>query len=106
MFAVLKLSGSQYKVTVGDVLTVNKVPEAEVGKSLHIDDVLLVGTSNQTIVGAPLVPNARVEVEEQKKVKKVIECLKRKEGRGTCTPTKCTAAHYRVVGGEHRLLKK
>ena len=80
VFAVLKLSGSQYKVTVGDVLTVNKVPEAEVGKSLHIDDVLLVGTPNQTIVGAPLVPNARVtlEVEEQKKDKKVLVFKKKR----------------------------
>ena len=80
VFAVLKLSGSQYKVTIGDVLTVNKVPEAEVGKSLHIDDVLLVGTPNQTIVGAPLVPNARVtlEVEEQKKDKKVIVFKKKR----------------------------
>ena len=74
VFAVIKLSGSQYKVTLGDVLTVNKVPEAVVGETIELDDILLVGTPNQTIVGAPIVPNAKVtlDVEQQKKDKKVI----------------------------------
>ena len=74
VFAVVKVSGSQYKVTLGDVLTVNKVVGATVGEIMHLDDVLLVGTPNETIIGRPLVPNARVTVavEEQTKDKKII----------------------------------
>ena len=74
VFAVVKVSGSQYKVTLGDVLTVNKVVGATVGETMHLDDVLLVGTPNETIIGRPLVPNARVTVavEEQTKDKKII----------------------------------
>ena len=80
VFAVVKVSGSQYKVTLGDVLTVNKVPDAVVGETMILDDVLLIGTTNETIVGRPNVPNARVtvEVEEQKKDKKVLVFKKKR----------------------------
>ena len=80
VFAIVKLSGSQYKVTIGDVLTVNKVPDAIVGGTLELKDVLLVATPNSTIVGAPLVPNATVTlaVEEQKKDGKVIVFKKKR----------------------------
>ena len=80
VFAIIKLSGSQYKVTSGDTLTVNKVPGANVSETMHIDDVLLIGTPNETIVGRPMVSNARVtlEVEEQKKDKKVLVYKKKR----------------------------
>ena len=82
-FAVISLLGSQYKVTRDDVLTANKVVKAEVGTTLTLDDVLLVGGLDETVVGAPFVQGARVHlaVEEQKKDKKVL-VLKKKRRKG------------------------
>ncbi|KAL3673045.1 hypothetical protein V7S43_002340 [Phytophthora oleae] len=66
-FAVVKLAGTQYKVTQGDVVITEKIKEAKVGEIMDIDEVLLLGNVNQTIVGRPLVEGAKVRarVEEQ-----------------------------------------
>ncbi|KAF1777825.1 Ribosomal protein L21-like [Phytophthora cactorum] len=66
-FAVVKLAGTQYKVTQGDVVITEKIKEAKVGEIMDIDEVLLLGNVNQTIVGLPLVEGAKVRarVEEQ-----------------------------------------
>ncbi|GLE07077.1 hypothetical protein PINS_up021347 [Pythium insidiosum] len=66
-FAVIKLGGTQYKVTQGDVVVSEKIKHAKVGEIMDIDDVLLLGNVNQTIVGRPLVDGAKVRarVEEQ-----------------------------------------
>ncbi|CAH0475438.1 unnamed protein product [Peronospora belbahrii] len=66
-FAVVKLAGTQYKVTQGDVVITEKIKDAKVGEIMDIDEVLLLGNVNQTIVGRPLVEGAtvRARVEEQ-----------------------------------------
>ncbi|KAE8889146.1 hypothetical protein PF005_g17599 [Phytophthora fragariae] len=66
-FAVVKLAGTQYKVTQGDVVIAEKIKNAKVGEIMDIDEVLLLGNVNQTIVGRPLVEGAKVRarVEEQ-----------------------------------------
>jgi large subunit ribosomal protein L21 len=66
-FAVVKLAGTQYKVTQGDVVIAEKIKDAKVGEIYDIDEVLLLGNVNQTIVGRPLVEGAKVRarVEEQ-----------------------------------------
>ncbi|ETL85858.1 ribosomal protein L21 [Phytophthora nicotianae] len=66
-FAVVKLAGTQYKVTQGDVVITEKIKEAKVGEIMDIDEVLLLGNVNQTIVGRPIVEGAKVRarVEEQ-----------------------------------------
>ncbi|EGZ23342.1 hypothetical protein PHYSODRAFT_344419 [Phytophthora sojae] len=66
-FAVVKLAGTQYKVTQGDVVIAEKIKDAKVGEIMDIDEVLLLGNVNQTIVGRPLVEGAKVRarVEEQ-----------------------------------------
>ena len=38
-FAVIQLGGAQYKVAVDDVVVAEKVPYAEVGASITVDDV-------------------------------------------------------------------
>jgi len=66
-FAVVQLAGFQHKVTVDDLLVVNKlkpVSEWSVG-SMHTfedDDVLLVANTEETLVGLPGVKGARVDV--------------------------------------------
>ncbi|MBO6506684.1 MAG: 50S ribosomal protein L21 [Kordiimonadaceae bacterium] len=72
MFAVVKTGGKQYRVTEGDVLKVEKL-DAEVGKKVKLDEVLMIGDDKGVKVGEPLVKGANVtaEVLEQKKDKKI-----------------------------------
>uniref|UniRef100_A0AAV1T8G5 Large ribosomal subunit protein bL21m n=1 Tax=Peronospora matthiolae TaxID=2874970 RepID=A0AAV1T8G5_9STRA len=66
-FAVVKLGGTQYKVTEGDVVIAEKIKDAKVGEIMDMNEVLLLGNVNQTIVGRPLISGAKVRarVEEQ-----------------------------------------
>jgi large subunit ribosomal protein L21 len=56
-FAVITTGGKQYKVAVGDVLSVEKL-EAE--GSITFDKVLLVDDGSSTKVGTPFVAGAQV----------------------------------------------
>ncbi|KAI9980067.1 hypothetical protein PInf_026836 [Phytophthora infestans] len=68
-FAVVKLAGTQYKVTQGDVVITEKIKEAKVGEIMDIDEVLLLGNVNQTIVGLPLVEGAKIDIFKKKRRK-------------------------------------
>ena len=71
MYAVIESCGKQYKVAEGDVVFFEKL-DAEEGKKVTFDKVLLVGDETVTI-GAPYVEGATVEatVEKQGKERKV-----------------------------------
>lgn len=73
MYAVIETGGKQYRVTEGDVISVEKLNE-EVGKLLTINEVLIVGEGNDTLVGTPYVAGASVkaEVVENGKAAKVV----------------------------------
>jgi large subunit ribosomal protein L21 len=73
-FAVIQLSGTQYKVAIDDVVVSNLIHGYDIGECMEIKDVLLVGTQNDTVVGRPLVSGATVvlEVEEHTKDEKVV----------------------------------
>jgi len=73
-FAVIELSGTQFKVAVDDVVVSNLIHNYDIGESVVIKDVLLMGSQNETVVGRPTVRGAVVtlEVEEITKDKKVI----------------------------------
>lgn len=60
MYAVIKTGGKQYRVAQGDKLRVEKLP-GNVGDSVTLGEVLLVGSGDGVKVGAPLVANAKVE---------------------------------------------
>lgn len=79
MFAVVKTGGKQYKVTVGDIFETEKL-EAEEGKTVSLDQVLMITDGEDVIVGAPLVEGAVVnaEVVSQKRNKKVLIFKKRR----------------------------
>ena len=79
-FAVVRLGGTQYKVARDDVIVAEHLKHAVVGEDLVLDEVLLVGTEATTVVGRPLVPDARVvcAVEEQTKDAKVVVFKKRR----------------------------
>jgi large subunit ribosomal protein L21 len=59
MFAVIKSGGRQYKVSVGQMLEVNRLP-VEVGEQVHFNEVLLISDVNNTMIGTPLLENAEV----------------------------------------------
>jgi large subunit ribosomal protein L21 len=60
MYAVIKTGGKQYRVAQGDRLRVEKLP-GNVGDTVTLGDVLLVGAGEGVKVGAPVVGGAKVE---------------------------------------------
>ncbi len=59
MYAVIRSGGKQYRVSQGGRLRVEKL-EGEVGSSVTLDDVLMVGEEGNVKIGAPCVDGARV----------------------------------------------
>ena len=96
MFAVIKTGGKQYKVAEGDTITVEKL-DAEAGKDVTFETVLMLGNGDDVTVGAPLVDGASVfgEVEEQTRGDKVI--IRKKRQRQTYRRTQGHRQHLTVV---------
>ena len=60
MYAIIESCGRQYKVTEGDVVFFEKL-EAEEGKKVTFDNVVLVSDDKKVEVGAPYVKGVKVE---------------------------------------------
>jgi large subunit ribosomal protein L21 len=73
MYAVVKTGGKQYRVSPGDSIEVEKLPN-EVGEQVELDEVLLVANGKGTKIGRPVVKGAKVKatVTRQAKGRKVI----------------------------------
>ena len=73
MYAVIEACGKQYKVTKGDVVFFEKL-EAEEGKKVTFDKVVLVSDEGKVEVGAPYVKGIKVEgkVVAHGKAKKIV----------------------------------
>lgn len=71
-FAIIKLAGTQFKVSTGKEYEVNKLPGKK-GDKIEIKDVLLLHDGKETKIGKPLVKDAKVtlEITSQKKGKKI-----------------------------------
>ena len=82
MFAVLNTGGKQYKVSQGDLIKVEKL-ESDVGDTVTLSQVLMVGEGEDVEVGSPYVSNCEVtgEVVEQGKGAKII-VFKKKRRKG------------------------
>lgn len=81
-YAVVKTGGKQYRVSEGDLLSVEKL-DAEEGASVELDQVLMVGNGADVKVGKPLVEGAKVvaTVESQYKGRKIdVIKFKRRQG--------------------------
>jgi large subunit ribosomal protein L21 len=59
MFAVIKTGGKQYRVSAGDRVKVESLPQ-EVGQQLTLPEVLAVGEGEQVRFGTPLLEGAAV----------------------------------------------
>lgn len=62
MYAVIKTGGKQYKVAPGETLKVESL-DAEVGKTVSFDDVLMIANGDQLKVGSPKVDGGAVKAE-------------------------------------------
>ncbi len=95
MYAVIKTGGKQYRVAANDVIEVERL-SAEPGDIVEITDVLLVGGEGQPVIGAPLVPGAKVaaEVVAQDRGEKIIIFKKRRR------------KHYQRKNGHRQLLTR
>ena len=74
-FAVIETGGKQYTVSVGDILTIEKLPqEYKEGDKIVFDKVLLVDNGKDTTtIGTPYIDGAKVTAsfEEEGKGKKI-----------------------------------
>lgn len=59
MFAIVETSGKQYRVAAGDIITVDLM-QADVGSTVTLDRVLLVGGEGDARIGSPVVDGASV----------------------------------------------
>ena len=73
MYAIIESCGKQYKVSEGDVVYFEKL-DAEEGKKVTFDNVVLMSDDKNVKVGTPYVKGCKVEgiVVAHGKVKKII----------------------------------
>jgi large subunit ribosomal protein L21 len=73
LFAVVWVTNLQYKVAPGDVFAVQRI-RADVGATISLKKVCMVGGERFTAIGRPFLENCRVvcDVEEAKRMKNVV----------------------------------
>ncbi len=73
-FAVIETGGKQYRVSEGDVITIEKLSETAKGGKVIFDKVLLVDNGDTTDIGAPYMKGISVtgEVVDEGKGKKIL----------------------------------
>ena len=94
MYAVIETGGKQYRVAAGDTINVERL-NAEAGKPVTLDRVLLVG-GDKASIGTPTVANASVTadvVEHLRGPKTVAFMMKRRKG------------YHRTVGHRQELTR-
>ena len=81
MYAIIESCGKQYKVAEGDVVFFEKL-DAEEGKKVTFDKVMLVSEDGKVQVGNPYVKGVKVEgkVVAHGKAKKIIVNYRRRYG--------------------------
>lgn len=80
MFAIVKISGHQYKVEAGQQLYVSHI-EGKAGDKIEISDVLLVDNGGKLSVGKDVKEKVKAEIVGEKQGDKVIAFkMKRRKG--------------------------
>lgn len=69
MYAIVRDRGMQYRVEEGKTLNIALRDGAEKGSNIELDEVLLVGGTDEIQVGTPLVAGARVRLQVVDNVK-------------------------------------
>tara|TARA_B100001750_G_C15492138_1_gene591946 strand:+ start:1645 stop:1959 length:315 start_codon:yes stop_codon:yes gene_type:complete len=96
MYAVIKTGGQQFRVTKGDKLSVQKL-DAEAGKTVTLEDVMMINDGKTAKVGTPLVSGAKVmaKIVEQTRGEKVV--IFKKKRRQNYRRTKGHRQHLTVI---------
>ncbi len=83
MYAIVDFKGTQFRVEKDLTIKVPYMSELEVGAEIEMQNVLLLHTDKDTVVGTPTVKNAKVlaEITKHFKDKKVI-VFKKKRRKG------------------------
>ncbi|CAH1996454.1 unnamed protein product [Acanthoscelides obtectus] len=63
LFAVVHVTGKQFKITEGDVIVIEGYWPPTVGDKILLDKVLLAGSTDFTLIGRPIVQKGLVRVE-------------------------------------------
>ncbi len=79
MYAVVETGGKQYRVTAGDIISVEKL-EGKAGETITLDKILYASDGSTIKLGAPTVEKASISAEilEQKKDAKVLVFKKKR----------------------------
>ena len=95
MYAIVEISGKQFKVEKKQKLFVNRI-DAEEGKKVSFDNVLMFNDGNKLSIGSPVVSGVKVDAKVLKHLKsdKVI-VFKKKRRKG-----------YKVKNGHRQQLTK
>lgn len=83
MYAIVEIAGHQYKVQKDQQVFVNRLKEAEEGKKVNFDRVLLIENNGKVTVGAPAIDGAKVTasvVQHLKGDKVIVFKKKRRKG--------------------------
>ena len=83
-FAVIQTGGKQYKVAVGDEISVEKIiGDYKVGSKINIESVVLKDDGKTTVLGTPYITGATVEatIIEEGKLDKVMVVRYRQKSR-------------------------
>ncbi len=96
MYAVIKTGGQQFRVEKGDKLSIQKL-EAEAGKSITLDEIMMINDGKTAKVGTPLVSGAKVtaKVVEQYRDEKVV--IFKKKRRQNYRRTKGHRQHLTLI---------
>jgi large subunit ribosomal protein L21 len=73
MYAIIRVAGRQYRAEAGQTIDVDHLKQ-EVGSEVVINDVLLIGDGDSTVIGTPTVEGAVVKatIEEQFRDRKIL----------------------------------
>ena len=99
MYAIVEDSGTQIKLSTGDVLDVD-LRDVD-GDSLILDQVLMIGGKGESVIGDPYVAGATVGIEILEKVQgDKIDVIKFKRRKGYRRKTGHRQSYLRVRVGE------
>jgi large subunit ribosomal protein L21 len=62
MYAVIQFGSDQFKVSEGDIIEVDRL-EGEDGKTITVDDVLMISDGKDIKIGQPALSGAKVQAE-------------------------------------------
>lgn len=62
-FAIIKTGGKQYKVSEGDLVSIEKLGEDLKGNKVSFEEVLLIDRDGKVTIGTPTIPGAKVSAQ-------------------------------------------